>query len=315
MRRIPPLGRVAIAASLVAVVPITLYAFAPGLLALAVGLVRPAPHGEPGPTAFSEAADATEPNEADVSDPIRLPGGDIAWIKHDPNVTVANDGRGKVTLSGGAILGKRKFTLPSWEIPVPGAGKEWTLSPTTYFVKFNGKVVAEVTRKPTDVVVASRDKGGADSSGPSAPRPAGDGTNTPLPPGTQPSHEKCTAAVWGARAQNNHREVVTNADTCLNLYLRGAEALQAELTAKNRKVPEGAVSDAEKEEIFRNSLLNDAATCAFLKGEALEALGERAAAIKAHELASRLTHARCWNADGFFWCPAKGAADRLDLLK
>lgn len=75
------------------------------------------------------------------------------------------------------------------------------------------------------------------------------------------------------------------------------------------------MSDQDKQKIFANGLLNDVATCYFIKGKAAEKLVRKDDAKRAYEEAKKLTYARAWDPQGWFWSPSEGASDRLDALR
>ena len=62
--------------------------------------------------------------------------------------------------------------------------------------------------------------------------------------------------------------------------------MQAKL--KDTDIPVGVVSDAKKEEIFTNGVLNDVSTAHFVRGEANRALGQKKVAIEAYRNALKL---------------------------
>jgi hypothetical protein len=66
--------------------------------------------------------------------------------------------------------------------------------------------------------------------------------------------------------------------------------------------------------ILDNALLNDVAACHFLKGKAYEKLGRAVDAKKAYTEAKKLTLGRVWDPAGWFWSPAEGAGDRLEMM-
>jgi hypothetical protein len=132
----------------------------------------------------------------------------------------------------------------------------------------------------------------------------------------KPLNEKATADAWAALAQKNFEEAIKHADVCIEEFRGAANRLQAKLEKEKAKTPSGEVNEQQKKAIFANGLLNDVATCLFIKGKALEALRRNDEAKKAYEATQKYTHARTWDANGeFFWSPAEGASDRLDVLR
>ena len=68
--------------------------------------------------------------------------------------------------------------------------------------------------------------------------------------------------------------------------------------------------------MFANGLLNDVATCLWIKGRSHEELGQISEARRAYRQAMLLTHGRCWNeVEELFWSPAEKAGDDLANLE
>lgn len=136
----------------------------------------------------------------------------------------------------------------------------------------------------------------------------------------QPSAEDLntvlTSQAWEAYNRGDYKAAIESADRCINEFLGRAMREQEELEAKNTPLPPiGAVSDQERQVIFARGLLNDVATCLYIRGRSLEAEGKREEAGKVYERAAKYTYARCWDPKGWFWSPSEGARDRLRMLK
>jgi hypothetical protein len=131
---------------------------------------------------------------------------------------------------------------------------------------------------------------------------------------TKPLNERLTAAGWEALNNDKHQVAITNADKCIDEFLGAAKRIQAKLEAEKATIPTGAVSEEQKKRIFDNGVLNDVATCYFIKGRALEKSGRKEDAKKAYEAVKKLSYGRCWDPGGWFWSPAETAADRLRVL-
>jgi hypothetical protein len=91
--------------------------------------------------------------------------------------------------------------------------------------------------------------------------------------------------------------------------------MQKALSTQGVQLPVGAVSDDMKQKIFENGLLNDVATCWFIRGRSAEESGDRISAIRAYQEATKLTYGRCWDPKGWFWSPAEACADKLEDLR
>ena len=132
----------------------------------------------------------------------------------------------------------------------------------------------------------------------------------------KPLNERFTTAAWAAFNTGKYEEAIAQADKCIGEFQGMANRLQAQLEGEHVSIPIGSVFEEQKAQIYKNGLLNDVATCFFIRGRSAEALGHKDEARKAYEAAERYTRARTWDeANGWFWSPAKGAAERLESLK
>jgi hypothetical protein len=131
----------------------------------------------------------------------------------------------------------------------------------------------------------------------------------------KPLNEKATSAAWDALNASKYEAAITNANLCIDEFRGQATRLQEKLQNGKADLPTGAVSDDVKKKIFENGLLNDVAACYFIQGKAAEKLGRIDDAKKAYIEAKKLTYARVWDPQGWFWSPAEGAGDRLDALQ
>lgn len=131
-----------------------------------------------------------------------------------------------------------------------------------------------------------------------------------------PLNARLTNQDWEAFNSGDYERAISRADKCINEFLCGAERKQDQLTKENAPLPPtGQVSDGEKTAIFAMGLLNDVATCLYIKGRSLESQGKKQEAINAYKAASKFTYASCWDPQGWFWSPAEAALDRLSALK
>jgi tetratricopeptide (TPR) repeat protein len=134
-------------------------------------------------------------------------------------------------------------------------------------------------------------------------------------PKDKPLNEKATAAAWAALNTDKFEAAMQRADECVGEFRGAANRLQEKLENEKADLPTGAVSAQLKAKILANGLLNDVGTCYFIKGQAAEKLGRKEDAVKAYEEARKLTYARTWDPQGWFWSPAEGASDRLASLR
>ncbi len=132
----------------------------------------------------------------------------------------------------------------------------------------------------------------------------------------QPLSVQLTFQAWDAFNKGEYDRAIANAEKCINEFQGAANTEQTQLE-KNRVdlPPKGKVSGQEKITIMSRGLLNDVATCFYIKGRSAENLGRNEEARQAYQAASKYTYARCWDPKGWFWDPSEAASDRLRLLK
>jgi hypothetical protein len=131
-----------------------------------------------------------------------------------------------------------------------------------------------------------------------------------------PLNAQLTKAAWDAYAKGLYEMAITNADKCIDEFGGQAERQQEALTAAKATPPTmGAPSETEKAATMSRGLLNDVATCYYIKGRAAESVGRQQIAKQAYSSAMKLSYGRCWDpGGGFFWSPAEAASDRLKRL-
>jgi len=137
-------------------------------------------------------------------------------------------------------------------------------------------------------------------------------TNTPT---GKPLNEQATADAWAAYNSGKYQAAITNAEICIEEFRGKASLDESKLEKEKPDLPTGEVSDAVKKQIFANGLLNDVATCYFIKGRAFEKLGRKDDALKAYQATTKFTYARAWDPKGWFWSPAEAAEGRIEGLK
>jgi len=136
-------------------------------------------------------------------------------------------------------------------------------------------------------------------------------------PKKQPLNQRLTAAAWAAFNAKNYNEAISQADQCIELFQGSADLLQTSLAERRVTLLSGSVTDPkQRAQILSNGLLNDVATCFFIKGYAAERLKQYDEAKNAYEAVETYPLARTWNQDDdTFWVPSEGAAGRLVTLK
>ena len=136
-------------------------------------------------------------------------------------------------------------------------------------------------------------------------QPQAEGINTVL-----------TNQAWEAYNRKDYKAAIKSADKCITEFLGSAIREQETLTARRAPLPPiGMVSNKERQVIFARGLLNDVATCLYIKGRSLEAEGQKDEAVEVYEETAKYTYARCWDPQGWFWSLSEGARDRLRMLR
>ncbi len=134
--------------------------------------------------------------------------------------------------------------------------------------------------------------------------------------GGQPASIEVTVSAWEAFNKGNHEAAIATAERCINEFRGAANKQQAELERANAPLPlTGEVSGEDMRDILSHQLLNDVATCFYIKGWAAENLGRIEEAKQAYRAASKYTYARAWDPRGSFWSPAEAAQGRLAALR
>ena len=128
----------------------------------------------------------------------------------------------------------------------------------------------------------------------------------------QPLSVRLIEEAWRGLQGERWNVVIGKTDECINEFGGQAERQQAALVHNRSPLPPlGTVSDEEKLLIWRQGPLNDVGTAYFIRAKALERVGRNREAKQSYESAAKLTYARCWDTQGWFWSPAEAAADRL----
>jgi len=144
----------------------------------------------------------------------------------------------------------------------------------------------------------------------------------------QPLNVQLTSKAWDEFNRNNYSGAMEAADKCIDEFLGAAEREQAKLVkARTPLPPTGAVSERDKKVIMASGLLNDVATCFYIKARSAEnrrSTDQTSEAEKrrlpgqakeAYQACSRLTYGRTWDPQGWFWSPSEVCSDRLRKLK
>ena len=138
---------------------------------------------------------------------------------------------------------------------------------------------------------------------------------TPSAPAAQPGHLELTMKAWQAHDKSEHAEALKAAEKCIAAFEASATKLQGKLEKEKATTPVGEVSAEEKKAIESNGVLNDVAACQIVRGLSLVALKKNDDARSAFKAAEKLSHARVWDPQGWFWSPAEKAKEELENLK
>jgi len=131
---------------------------------------------------------------------------------------------------------------------------------------------------------------------------------------TNALNEKVITAAWEALTGGKNEAAITNANQYIAGFHVQATQLEEKLQKEKADLPTGAVSDDVKNKIMENGVLNNVAACYFIKGDAAEKLGRIEDARNAYTEAKKLTYARVWDPQGWFWSPADAAGEKLNAL-
>lgn len=125
-----------------------------------------------------------------------------------------------------------------------------------------------------------------------------------------------TTCAWEFFNKMMYEEAIAVAKECIDTFEAQALREQQEFTASGSTTPPvGTTSESEKNEIMSRGVLNDVATCYFVKGRALENLDRISEAKVTYIGAQQFPDARTWdeNMPGF-WSTAQAASERFARL-
>jgi tetratricopeptide (TPR) repeat protein len=126
-----------------------------------------------------------------------------------------------------------------------------------------------------------------------------------------PLNQKLTKEAWDYYNNRNFENAIEKANECIKLYRGQAELKQEELLKKGTSKPNSTPDSKEKKEIFSRGLLNDVATCYYIKGASYEELKKNEEAVKSYSKAEYFTYAMCWDPQGWFWNVSEAASGKL----
>jgi hypothetical protein len=130
-----------------------------------------------------------------------------------------------------------------------------------------------------------------------------------------PLNAQMVKDAWDAFNAGDYVTAASRADECSEKFKDQGGKEQENFTRNGLpSPPTGAVDDATKKDIFARDLLNTVGTCYFIKGQAMEKLGNVPDAKVAYTEVVKFPDARAWDPGGFFWSPAEAASTRLQSL-
>jgi hypothetical protein len=125
-----------------------------------------------------------------------------------------------------------------------------------------------------------------------------------------------TSAAWDAFNHHRHEDAISAADRCIQEFKEEADRRQADLKEqKSKQPPVGKVNDNHRKDILGQGVLNDVATCYWIKGRSAELLHRNDEAREDYRATMNYSYARTWDQEKrLFWSPAQDASDRLQNM-
>lgn len=122
------------------------------------------------------------------------------------------------------------------------------------------------------------------------------------------------SSAWDAFNKERYDDAIQLASSCVDQFGRQAKRDQERLEASKAPLPPNGTMDQNSPQaklIFANGILNDASACMFILAKSQDKSSHCSDARKAYEDLSRMTYARIWAPQGWFWVPSDSAADEL----
>lgn len=120
-------------------------------------------------------------------------------------------------------------------------------------------------------------------------------------------HETETAAAWEAFQKKDYVEAIRHADICIDEFFGAANRRQKDLDGQKARLPNGKVTQKQKESITSNGVLNDVATCHYIRARSLAMLDRKEEAAAAIQETAKYPGARAWDPRGWYWSPTEAA--------
>jgi hypothetical protein len=123
---------------------------------------------------------------------------------------------------------------------------------------------------------------------------------------------------WDCCNKHDYNCAIRAASSCVAQFGRQAEHDQAQIAAGETSKPlqpGGADRNSpEARRTFANGVLNDVGACMFILGKSQEQTSLCADARRTYQDLAKLTYARVWDPQGWFWAPDEAAKDGLARL-
>jgi len=140
-------------------------------------------------------------------------------------------------------------------------------------------------------------------------------TSNTKPP-KDPIHVTLTTNAWQGLNNENYTDAIKYSDECIDQFEQEAFRIQKKLETNGYQLPDlESLTKEQEDEIFRHGVLNDVATCWYIKGRALEKSNNKENAMQAYREVTKFKFACTWDPNRRkFWSPSQAAADRLQAL-
>ena len=173
-----------------------------------------------------------------------------------------------------------------------------------------------------------------DSTSP-MPSPATGGSNNGMtigdmhPPRPIGQSDDTGVSIWQSRmvllrnawdAYNSHKwaDAVKDVQPCVDKL--GVQAMSDQLRIENdsqQPLPPGGadINDPSAQHTYSNHTLNDASACLYILANSEERLHRCYDAMHDYQLLEKLTLARVWDSQGWFWAPSDTASDAINRVR
>ncbi|MFL6450924.1 MAG: hypothetical protein ACJ746_25080 [Bryobacteraceae bacterium] len=131
-----------------------------------------------------------------------------------------------------------------------------------------------------------------------------------------PRNAQLSSEAFKHLEHKQYDEAIEVANECIVEFGKQAERDEKELEDAHAELPGKDVTVNERAKILKRGVLNDAASCYFIKGEANRFRHKRKEALDAYRQAARFTYARTLDPKtNSLWSPAQAASDRIEVVE